>query len=250
MKYPGRVIKQGESNKLVVKAIQQRLNELGLGAFELSGEFGPKTKAAVKQFQATHRDHNGQPLEIDGKVGSITWESLFDQEPPFLGELPPNDFLKKALEIARSQIGVMEKPPGSNRGPEVDAYLDLVNCPRGSYWCAAFTYWCMEKAATELNRANPVHKTAGCINHWNKTKGRKIIAAAAVNNPELINPGQIFIIDHGAGMGHTGMVEKVEGGFIHTIEGNSNNNGSRNGLGVFRVQRKIGKINRGFIEYA
>jgi hypothetical protein len=45
------------------------------------------------------------------------------------------------------------------------------------------------------------------------------------------------------------MIEKIEGGFIHTIEGNSNPTGSSNGIGVFRNMRKISKINRGFIEY-
>lgn len=85
--------------------------------------------------------------------------------------------------------------------------------------------------------------------HWNKTSGKKIKASDAVNNPSLLKPGQIFIIDHGRGMGHTGIIEKIEGGFIHTIEGNSNPAGSSNGIGVFKLQRKIGKINRGFIEY-
>ena len=85
--------------------------------------------------------------------------------------------------------------------------------------------------------------------HWNKSSGTKIKGAEAAANPSLVRPGQIFIIDHGRGMGHTGIIEKVEGGFIHTIEGNSNPTGSSNGIGVFQLMRKIVKINRGFIEY-
>ncbi|MNL84947.1 hypothetical protein D3C87_2130830 [compost metagenome] len=51
-------------------------------------------------------------------------------------------------------------------------------------------------------------------------------------------------------MGHTGIVEKVENGFVQTIEGNSNSDGSRNGIGVFRLRfRKINSIEKGFIIY-
>ena len=41
------------------------------------GIYGPKTVNAVKLFQATHRDQNGLPLEIDGKLGSLSWVALF-----------------------------------------------------------------------------------------------------------------------------------------------------------------------------
>ena len=67
MNYPNRIIKAGETNKAIVKAIQQKLNEGGLGPIEVIGIYGPKTVNAVKLFQATHRDQNGLPLEIDGK---------------------------------------------------------------------------------------------------------------------------------------------------------------------------------------
>lgn len=50
-------------------------------------------------------------------------------------------------------------------------------------------------------------------------------------------------------MGHTGIVTSVSGGYIHTIEGNSNNNGSREGIGVFELTRKIKSIENGFIDF-
>jgi hypothetical protein len=60
----------------------------------------------------------------------------------------------------------------------------------------------------------------------------------------------IFVIIHPSGAGHTGLVEKVNGNFLTTIEGNTNLNGSREGIGVFRRnQRTIASINRGFICY-
>jgi hypothetical protein len=94
-------------------------------------------------------------------------------------------------------------------------------------------------------------KTAGCLDHWNNTTAKKILAADALNKPSLVKPGAIFIIDHGGGHGHTGIVEKLAGGFLQTLEGNSNPSGSSNGIGVFRLtNRKINSINKGFIAYS
>jgi hypothetical protein len=249
MKYPNRIIKQDEMDSAIVTAIQNRLMEVGCGTFSTFGTFGPKTVAAVKLFQSTHRDQDGNALEIDGKIGSITWAALFSMEEVPVVVNSTNDLAAEAVKVARSQIGIMEKPPGSNRGPEIDEYLNCVNCPLGNFWCAGFVYWCFNQAAKNLNKTNPLFKTAGCLAHWNNSKGRKVPAKDAIDNPSLVKPGQIFILDHGGGMGHTGIIERVEGGFAHTIEGNSNTGGSRNGIGVFPLTRKIAKINKGFIEY-
>ena len=56
MNFPNRIIQTGETNKTIVKAIQQKLNEAGLGPLEVIGIYGPKTVNAMKLFQATHRD--------------------------------------------------------------------------------------------------------------------------------------------------------------------------------------------------
>lgn len=249
MNYPNRVIQTGETNKTIVKAIQQKLNEAGLGPFELTGNYGPKTVNAVKLFQATHRDQNGLPLEIDGRVGSLTWFTMFGPDTIVVTEDAGNALLTEALKIAVSQIGVMEDPPGSNKGQKVEEYQASAGIPAGTFWCAAFLYWCFQKASENLSRKNPVLRTGHCMTHWNNTKGKKIAAADAVNKPSLVKPGHLFIINTGGTHGHTGIIEKVEGGFIHTIEGNTDPTGGRNGIGVFKNTRKLAKINRGFIEY-
>ena len=249
MDYPNKVIKAGETNKTIVKAIQQKLNEVGLGPIEVIGVYGPKTINAVKLFQAMHRDQNGNAMEIDGKIGSVTWAVLFGQETvPFVDD-NSNQLLTEALKIAISQIGVMEDPPGSNKGKKVEEYQASVGLDAGTFWCAAFIYWCFQKASEQLTRNNPLLKTGHCMTHWNNSPAKKIKAADAVNKPSLLKPGQIFLINTGGSHGHTGMIESVDGGFIHTIEGNSDPEGGRNGIGVFRNTRKIVKINRGFLEY-
>ncbi len=46
--------------------------------------------------------------------------------------------------------------------------------------------------------------------------------------------GHIFVIDFGGGTGHTCLVIEVGGGKLVTIEGNTNDGGSREGVGVFQ----------------
>jgi hypothetical protein len=249
MKYPGREIKKGETDKKIVTAIQNRLQELGIAQFEGLGIFGPKTEQAVKAFQARFSDLNGNPLVADGKVGSITWESLFGIETVPTAETPRSQGLAAVLDIARGEIGNHEEPPGSNWGPHVKAYLASAGVDFPAPWCAGFVYWCFEQAAKAAGKKNPVYRTGGVMMHWNKTTAKKILAKDATANPGLIKPGHIFIMSFGGGLGHTGLVESVNGGFITVIEGNTNDNGSREGIGVFRRTRKINSINKGFLEY-
>lgn len=250
MNYPNKIVKAGETNKTIVKAVQQRLNEVGVGPVEVIGIYGPKTTNAVKLFQATHRDQEGNALEIDGKIGSVTWAILFEQQTaPVVATALTNSLLSDALNIAISQIGVMENPPGSNRGKKVEEYLASIGLGGGFFWCAAYVYWCFNKAAENQVRKNPVLRTGHCMTHWRDTSAKKILTADAINKPSLIKPGQIFIINTGGSHGHTGIIESIDGGFIHTLEGNSNPQGSSNGIGVFRNTRKVSKINRGFLEY-
>jgi peptidoglycan hydrolase-like protein with peptidoglycan-binding domain len=248
MKYPGRIIKKGEASKTIVKAVQKRLTELGIDQFGDSGVFGPKTESAVKMFQARFSDAQGNPLVVDGQLGSISWEALFG----VALVVPPTE-AKKGLEavlaIAEKEVGTREEPLGSNWGPKVQAYLSRAGVPFAAAWCAAFVYWCFDEAAAAAGIANPVFKTAGVMLHWNKTAGKKILAKDAINNPALIKPGHIFMMSFGGGLGHTGIVKSVNGGFITVIEGNTNDGGSREGIGVFERIRKISSINKGFIEY-
>lgn len=159
--------------------------------------------------------------------------------------------VEKVLVVAQSQVGVRETPGKANRGPEVDAYIKSVGLnPAGGYaWCQAFIYWCFQQAANMLNVPNPLLKTAGVLAHWNNTKARKIGVKQALAQPSLIEPGMIFVMDFGKGTGHIGFVERVDGATIHTIEGNTNDGGSREGIAVMRRQRTIASM-KGFIDYS
>jgi hypothetical protein len=47
-------------------------------------------------------------------------------------------------------------------------------------------------------------------------------------------------------LGHTGFVERIDGTSIHTIEGNTNDTGSREGYEVCKRIRKMSQI-KGYI---
>lgn len=141
---------------------------------------------------------------------------------------------KKVIEFARSQLGVSEQPPGSNKGPEVEKYLGCVGITFPAAWCAAFVvYSHLQVGVTDIP------KTGGVLDLWNKSSEHR------VSTPE---PGDVVIFDYGGGKGHTGIVEAVDGDTLTTIEGNTNDDGSREGYEVARRQRSAAKA-KGFLRF-
>ena len=257
MQYPRRVIKIGEDDGAIVAALHRQLLARGCGPVDDGDTFGVQTEASVKVFQARNVDQEGRPLKQDGEIGPLTWAVLFGDDTVPERTAPSSPFLEAVLTRAASQVGVLEKPKNSNSGPEVDEYLKRAGVPidlpaQKKPWCCAFVYWCFDQAAHDAHRANPMVRTAGCLDHWTRAesrRARRVEAARAVDDPGLIAPGMIFIMDFGGGQGHTGLVERVSGGFLHTIEGNTDASRTREGGGVYRLTRKIVDVNKGFIDY-
>lgn len=140
-----------------------------------------------------------------------------------LNQLDIND---RIISIARSQMGRSEIPKGSNWGKHVQKYLASVGINFPAAWCMAFTYWVVDQACKEIGMPNPLIKTGGVLHQWNKIPARY--------KSKTPTRGSLFIMDYGKGLGHTGFVERVEGNRIHTIEGNSNDDGAREGYEVCR----------------
>lgn len=149
---------------------------------------------------------------------------------------------QEVITVAQSQLGVSEVPKGSNSGKQVNAYLRSVGLAAGNPWCMAFVYWCVAKAADKLGIENKLVKTGSCLHQYNNTTLRKI-----PNRSKAIKAGDIFIMEFKGGTGHTGFVTKVTGGLIETIEGNTNDDGSREGYEVAKRTRTISSI-KGFIQ--
>lgn len=257
--FPGKYLLRGSKGP-TVKKVQKQLKLFGCDPGEADGEFEEVTKLAVMLFQARSSDPAGEPLEVDGVVGPLTWAVLFgpdDSGPtqPLPETEKTTSLAEKVLEIASAQVGVKEVPLGSNRGPRVDAYLASVGLPPGNFWCMAFAYWCYAKAAAELGVKNRVPKGGLVRDIWNRSQGLDgatvVSAANAQENPGLVKPGMIFFMAFGPTYGHAGIVVKNVNGMLETIEGNSNDAGHRNGVGVFRrTRRRITDVQLGFVGYA
>lgn len=145
---------------------------------------------------------------------------------------------QQALNIAITQLGKHEDPLGSNWGHPVQDYLRSVNIGFPASWCMAFIYWCFEQAAPGKN---PLVRTGGVLNAWNTAdKVHRV-----TGEPQ---PGDIFIMSFGGGLGHTGIVEKVDANFVYTIDGNTNDSGSREGIEICRKQRPRKKM-LGYLRY-
>ncbi len=178
-------------------------------------------------------------------------------EAAITGKEPDEMALPYSNQLAQ-HVNVKEKPPGSNRSPEIDRYFDLVGLDNrkkgnnGYPWCAAFVYAMFDDFCKELGLTNPVVKTAGVMKHWNRADSSlKIPIASARNNPSSVKPGQVFIQKRDGG-GHTGIVTSVDidKGTFKTIEGNTNDKLSGEGHRVGRNTRKLSQGSLiGFIDY-
>jgi hypothetical protein len=155
-----------------------------------------------------------------------------------------SELSQKALEIAVSQIGKEENPRGSNwgkAGDPVPGYLGSVGINFPASWCMAFMYWCYNQASAALGVPNPMLKTGGVLTGW---EGRPR------NHVKLPLPGDVFIMDLGHGLGHTGIIESIDpDGTLHTIEGNTNDTGSREGYEVARKVRHNQKPIIGYLRF-
>lgn len=255
-RYPGRLIKIGDSDANVVSIIQARLGSLGY-ALSAAGIFDTAMKQTLALYQSQHADLSGRPLRADGVVGPITWASLFGAE-SLEADFRTCALAEQALAIAKSQDGIRENPVGSNRGPEVDQYLASTGIApdhgsaKDRYWCMAFVYWSYELAAQKNGLANPLMRTAGCLAQWDFARANltTVSRSRAVANPGLIGPGMILILDHGGGEGHTGIIQARLGANLTVVEGNASGDPvSNNGIGVMitRFRSIMDKNVAGFI---
>jgi hypothetical protein len=137
-------------------------------------------------------------------------------------------------EIYLSQIGVREAT-GKNDGPEVEMYLHSVGKSKGLAWCSAFVAWC-------LNEAEIKHT----VNAWSPTsENRRNFVYRNQSFFKQPLPGDVFTIFYPRlkRIGHTGFYHANQNeSIIITVEGNTNEAGSREGDGVYKKYRSLRTI--------
>lgn len=149
-----------------------------------------------------------------------------------------------ALRFARSQVGVSETPPGSNRGYMIDEYqrhcgLELADGEPGHPWCAAFVSWCVDKGAATVPLIPKFRRSARCFRLVELNRELHLTRA---------EPGCVFVHLNPNGSGHTGFVVAVEAdGTLITLEGNTDKGGSSNG-GEVMLRTRPASYSQCFIE--
>lgn len=140
---------------------------------------------------------------------------------------------ERALAWASSQVRARER--GRNAGPEVDKYLAAAGLSPGYPWCAAFVTWCIKK----IDKALMPRNGRAAVFSWAKW---------AEDNGRLSQEpkrGNLFFWLDRQGFGHIGFVTSVlPGGVFLTIEGNTDEAGSREGVKVARRMRTMAGLKR------
>ncbi|WP_247672529.1 CHAP domain-containing protein [Aquimarina sp. MMG016] len=132
-------------------------------------------------------------------------------------------------ELYDSQVGVRETG-GSNRGSHVEMYLASVDLGPSYAWCAAFVSWCYQNAEVEAPQSAWVPSFA---------LRRKRIYHRGKFEKQTPQKGDVFMIWYNSKNrpAHIGFIDQWGEKWIVTVEGNTNDNGSREGDGVYRKRR-------------
>ena len=145
------------------------------------------------------------------------------------------------LATARSQIGTVEQPAGSNRTPYGAAYGG-----DGDAWCAKFVWWVFRQSLA--SGLIPKASYTPTFAQWFRDHGQWGSAP---------RPGAVVFFDFPNDrvfrISHVGLVEAVNGdGSITTIEGNTTSGRGglqRDGDGVWRRVRRVGIVGYGYPHY-
>ena len=206
----------------------------------------PKTPlfaSAVATLQAQYG------LTADGKLGPGTLAAISAKvtEPA-----PVKNVTEAALALiatATAEANKNVREVGKNAGPDVEKYQHCVGLAKGSPWCAAFVSWCA-MTSKGMGKA-PKWCSGPAVSLFQVAKGKHAVCVTPVDADyqSKVKPGMVWsraqspeeaaAARKGAWcQGHTGIVVAVDNIGWHTIEGNTNAAGSREGDGVYRKTHK------------
>ncbi|SEC20777.1 Putative peptidoglycan binding domain-containing protein [Tenacibaculum sp. MAR_2009_124] len=230
--------------------IQSWLNLYGMQhpasgtATSIDGAFGPATERAVENFQS----HNGLNVTgvVDAQVFSVLCGGMAKAFETPLQSVNLRDKVLEAAHLHLSQHPLELQINGEwNSGPWVRSYMDGND---GSiwFWCMGFVQTIIDQAASELGKdfTKLMPLTYSC-----DTVGQKGIQEGYLHRYQqlrkkssFMEPGDIFLIQKSKfDWVHTGIIMEIQGETIQTIEGNTNQAGSRNGIAVMKRIRNFHK---------
>ncbi len=133
------------------------------------------------------------------------------------------------------EIGVREAT-GRNDGERVEAYLRAVGFGKGHAWCAAFVSWTFQQCGVKAVKSawSPAWFPVGKV-IWSRGNKQQSVCPAAGDVFGIYFPSRKRIA-------HVGFVHRWGKKYVETVEGNTNEAGSREGDGVYKKRRLISQI--------
>jgi len=198
----------------------------------IDGDFGDATAAAVRQFQ------KAKNLKADGIVGEKTFDMLVLPMTRALEEISPGKKGLGQMAVAYAKQHLNQNPRevgGQNKGPWVRLYMQG-NEGSDWPWCAGFVSFILKQACKSLNVFPPIKTSFSCDSLAFSAKERGLfLKESEAKEKNVLAPGSFFLNRRTpTDWVHTGIILSVEKDVFHTIEGNTNDDGDREGYEVCR----------------
>ena len=207
---------------------------------KIDGDFGPATEAAVKAFQTQRQ------LPATGVVDAITFERLVAPMRAALAPLAPQGRSRGQLAVAYTHQHLRQHPReigGQNKGPWVRLYMAGHEGTEWA-WCAGFACFCLTQACQSLGMSLPIEPSFSCDSLAASAKEHGVLrqAPSAADRTD-ITPGSFFLVRRtSTDWTHTGIVVQAERESFTTVEGNTNDDGNREGYEVCARTRGYANI--------
>lgn len=208
----------------------------------IDGDFGPATETAVKKYQKALK------MQETGIVDTTLFSQLcLPLNKAFTTQVKAKNLRDAIVEIAKNHLAqkAFEQQifGQNNSGPWVRSYMDG-NEGEEWYWCAGFVQTIIDQAASQFNKnfKTLMPLTYSCDTLALTAQQKKIFIKNSDirSNPSLVKPGDIFLVQKSTNdWMHTGLITAVHDDIFETIEGNTNNDGSSNGNGVYARTRNF-----------
>ncbi|HOT02126.1 MAG TPA: peptidoglycan-binding domain-containing protein [Acidobacteriota bacterium] len=204
-------------------------------SLRVDGGFGPATETAVRGFQA------GAGLPVSGAADPRTFAALVAPMTGALRPIAPAGRSFRALVAAVAQRHLAARPReagGRNRGPWVRLYTRGRQGDRWP-WCAAFVSFVIRQAAECLAVSAPLRYTCSCdVLAAEGSATGLLVAGVRIADRAAIPAGSVFLTRRAPGdWAHAGIVTAAAADWFESIEGNTNDSGSRDGDAVLRRYR-------------
>lgn len=221
---------------MAVKRLQEWLNIRGFGLV-IDSDFGPVTAQALTRFQAVAR------LPANGQLDEFTFTELVGSMTRVLRRPGRGRARFSDLVVDYGTRHLREHPietGGQNAGPWVRLYMKG-NDGVAWAWCAGFVTFLVEQARQYLGTPLPIPGSFSCDSLAAQAKQAGLFVAERDVVPAMIPAGSLFLVRRtAADWTHVGLVTRSSPDAFDTIEGNTNDDGNREGFEVCARTRGYG----------